>query len=122
METWVSGPGLSADHAANYDEKLSAAGIAALAQAGDENAAISLKRHAGRLARGIAGVVNIFDPERIVLGGGLSNLSHLYRELPGLMEPYIFADAITVDLRPPIHGDTSGVRGAARLWHENDLF
>ena len=121
METWVSGPGLSADHGRNHGEKLSPAGIAARAKAGDENAASSLKRHAGRLARGIAAVVNIFDPERIVLGGGLSNLDHLYQELPGLMAPHIFADAISVDIRPPVHGDISGVRGAARLWDASEL-
>jgi fructokinase len=61
-------------------------------------------------------IVNIFDPEVIVLGGGLSKLSHLYEEVPPLMRRYVFADNPDVVVRPPVHGDASGVRGAARLW------
>jgi fructokinase len=61
-------------------------------------------------------VVNLFDPEVIVLGGGLSRLDHLYEALPKRIAPYIFADSPSVTVRPPVHGDASGVRGAARLW------
>jgi fructokinase len=75
-----------------------------------------LDRHASRLARRLAHAVNIFDPEVIVLGGGLSKLSHLYEVLPGLVAPHVFADAPRVTVKPPRWGDASGVRGAARLW------
>lgn len=116
METWVSGPGLAADHARATGERQSAETIAARAETGDEVALATMARHADRLARGLAHVVNILDPAVIVLGGGLSKLGHLYRNLPGLMAPHIFADAPHVDVRPPRWGDASGVRGAARLW------
>lgn len=116
METWVSGTGLEADHARVTGQTLSASNIAAKAQAGDTAASATLDRHARRLARGLALVVNMFDPEVIVLGGGLSNLPHLYAVLPALMLPHIFSDAPGITIRPPHWGDASGVRGAARLW------
>ncbi|MBX9591066.1 MAG: ROK family protein [Hyphomonadaceae bacterium] len=116
METWVSGPGLEADHARATGATLTSEEIAARAGQGDAQAGASLERHASRLARGLAHVVNIFDPHVIVLGGGLSQLSHLYRVLPGRMAPLIFAEHGHIDLRPPRWGDASGVRGAARLW------
>ena len=116
MEAWVSGPALTADHMRCGGNELSATQISTLARSGDQAAKDSLNRHASRLARGIAMVVNIFDPERIVLGGGLSNLRHLYIELPDLIAPHIFADEKLIDIRPPQHGALSGVRGAARLW------
>jgi fructokinase len=116
METWVSGTGLEADHARTTGETLSAADIASQAHAGDAAAAATLDRHARRLARGLAHVVNMFDPEVIVLGGGLSNLPHLYGVLPDLMLPHIFSDAPGITIRPPRWGDASGVRGAAWLW------
>ena len=78
----------------------------------------SLERHASRLARGLASIVNILDPGVIVLGGGLSRLDHLYRVLPALIAPYVFSDTTDVDIRPPRWGDASGVRGAAWLWRE----
>ncbi len=116
METWVSGPALAADHLCQTGHALSAVEIAGRAAAGDASARATLDRHASRLARGLAHVVNLFDPQVIVLGGGLSQLSHLYRELPALMAPYIFADTPAVDIRQPRWGDASGVRGAAWLW------
>lgn len=115
METWVSGPALAEDHSRITGVALTAEQIAAAAETGDAAAAATLQRHASRLARGLAAIVNIFDPDVIVLGGGLSKLAHLYTELPGLMFPYIFADAPAVDIRPPKWGDASGVRGAAWL-------
>lgn len=117
METWVSGPGLSADHARSTGIETSAEEIARRATAGDAAARASLARHADRLARGIAHVVHIFDPEVIVLGGGLSGLAHLYDELPRLTAPHVFASAPRLAIRPPRWGDDSGVRGAAWLWH-----
>jgi fructokinase len=120
METWVSGPGLEMDHRRHTGVALSAAAIAANAAAGEAAAQASLERHASRLARGLAHVVNIFDPELVVLGGGLSQLEHLYRQLPSLMAPYILAHDRRVRIRPPRWGDASGVRGAAWLWPQTD--
>jgi fructokinase len=116
MEAWVSGPALSRDHERRTGEALSARDIAARAGAGDPAGTATLARHASRLARGLAAVVNIVDPEVIVLGGGLSNLAALYADLPALAARHIFAVAPRIDIRPPRWGDASGVRGAARLW------
>lgn len=116
METWVSGPALAADHARTTGAEISAEEIAARAATGDADARATLDRHASRLARGLAMVANVFDPDVIVLGGGLSRLSHLYECVPPLMAPYIFADHAEVKLVPPKWGDASGVRGAAWLW------
>lgn len=119
MEVWVSGPGLAADHERVTGEKLAAEDIARRAAAGDLAAQACLDRHASRLARGLAHVINIVDPEVIVLGGGLSRLPHLYDVLPGLIAPRIFADMASTDVRPPKWGDASGARGAAWLWNED---
>ncbi|MGE3067544.1 MAG: ROK family protein [Hyphomicrobiaceae bacterium] len=116
MEAWVSGPALARDHVAAGGAFLAADAIAAAATAGDAAAAATLARHASRLARGLAHVVNIFDPDVIVLGGGLSQLAHLYRDLPDLMRPHIFAASADVVIRSPRWGDAGGVRGAAWLW------
>jgi fructokinase len=118
LETWVSGPGLEADHARIAGAVLTCEAIAARASAGDGGAGATLDRHAHRLARGLAHVVNVFDPHVIVLGGGLSHLSHLYAVLPGLMAPYVFAARPQVTVKPPRWGDAGGVRGAAWLWNE----
>jgi fructokinase len=112
----VSGPGLEADHARVTGESLASVEIVARAEAGDAGARSTLDRHASRLARGLAHVINIFDPYVIVLGGGLSNLAHLYPELPARIAPYLFAAQPSVTVRPPRWGDASGVRGAAWLW------
>jgi fructokinase len=116
MEKWVSGPGLEADHFEQTGVALAATAIAANASTGDVAARLCLARHASRLARGLAHVVNIFDPELVVLGGGLSQLDHLYTQLPALMAPYILARDTRVIVKPPRWGDASGVRGAAWLW------
>jgi fructokinase len=116
METWVSGPALEADHARVTGERLACEAIAARAAAGDAAAQATLDRHAGRLARGLAHVVNIFDPHVIVLGGGLSNLAHLYETLPDRIAQHVFAARPRIALRRPRWGDASGVRGAAWLW------
>jgi fructokinase len=116
LETWVSGPGMAADHARVTGETHTAIEIAARASAGNGAATATLSRHAARLARGLAHVVNIIDPDVLVLGGGLSQLSHLYEQLPPLMAPHIFADQASVVIKAPRWGDASGTRGAARLW------
>ena len=123
LETWLAGPGLAADHASVNAEYFSAEEIVMQATPGDDSppaqrARATLRRHADRLARGLAHVVNLLDPDVIVLGGGLSNLAHLYEDVPSLMTPFVFADNRTVVIRPPVHGDASGARGAARLWRQ----
>lgn len=119
MELWVSGSGLARDHAAVAGWKMTGEMIIAAAQSGDEAAAATVVRHAERLARGLAMVVNILDPDMIVLGGGLSALTHLYNQLPQLMAPYVFCDHCDIAIAPARHGPASGVRGAARLWPQN---
>jgi fructokinase len=119
METWVSGPALYQDYLAGGGSAEAAGDAMDVGQSaaeGDSAAKAALDRHASRLARGLAAIVNLFDPEIIVLGGGLSRMAHLYAALPSLMERFIFADAPKVTIRPPLHGDASGARGAARLW------
>jgi fructokinase len=116
LETWVSGPGMAADHARLTGETHTAVELAARAESGNGAAIGTLSRHANRLARGLAHVVNIIDPDAMVLGGGLSGLSYLYERLPQLMGPHIFTDRGSVAIRPPKWGDASGARGAARLW------
>lgn len=118
MEQWVSGPALSADHMRHTGIKKSAEEIALSANTGDASAIRTLQRHADRLSRGLAAVVNILDPDIIVLGGGLSRMHHLYEVLPAAMAPYIFAEDKTVRIAPPKFGAASGVRGAAWLWDD----
>ena len=116
IETWVSGTGLARDHERHTGAALSGEQIVTAAARGDAAAQAALDRHASRLARGLALICNILDPQVIVLGGGLSQLGHLYTVLPSLMAPYILASDTSVDVRAPKWGDASGVRGAARLW------
>lgn len=116
METWVSGPALAADHVRATGVPLSPEEIAAEAELGNSEAQATIDRHASRLARGLAGIVNVLDPDVIVLGGGLSRLGHLYARLPELMSSHIFSDHVSVTIRPPRWGDAGGVRGAAWLW------
>jgi len=112
IETFLSGPGLTRDHGGT----LSGADIAALAETGDTTALAALERYEDRLARALATIINVIDPEVIVLGGGLSKLTRLYDRVPRLWGKYVFSDAVATRLAPPVHGDSSGVRGAAWLW------
>ena len=116
LETWISGPALVRDHERRTGRRSTPAEIARAADAGDAGAEETLRRYEDRLARGLAMVVNILDPAAIVLGGGLSNLARLYERVPPLLEPRVFSDRLAAQLVPPKHGDSSGVRGAARLW------
>ena len=118
LETWISGSGLAADHERVNGVRLSAQAIANLAKDGDLAAQTTLARHADRVARALAHVINIIDPEVIVIGGGLSHLEHLYTELPGLTAPHVFSDVAKVTVLPPRWGDSGGVRGAAWLWND----
>jgi len=116
IETYLSGPGLAADHARRNGRHLDAASIARLAAGGDRDCEVSLQRYEARLARALAGVINLLDPDAIVLGGGLSRLERLYRHIPKLWGAHVFSDAVATPLLPARHGDDSGVRGAANLW------
>lgn len=116
IETWISGTGLEADFTRATGLRLTAEDIAARAEAGDSAAEASLRRLESRIARALAAVLNLLDPDVIVLGGGLSNLKRLYQNLPQLWERWSFSDTITTPLKPNLHGDSSGVRGAAWLW------
>jgi fructokinase len=114
LETYLSGVALAVE--ADGPGARDATGIPARAAAGDERAVKALAVHAERLARGLACVTTFLDPDVIVLGGGLSNLPHLYTDVPGLMKPYVFSDVFTTKIVRNVHGDSSGVRGAAWLW------
>jgi fructokinase len=116
VETWLSGPALNRAHEAASGRRWNPAEIASAAEAGDVDAEAALARYEDRLARGLSVVVNILDPAAIVLGGGLSNLARLYRNVPPLLAKLVFSDRLAAKLLPPTHGDSSGVRGAARLW------
>ncbi len=116
IETFLSGPGLAADHARVTGQARDAVAIATAAARGEPAACATLQRHAERMARSLATVINLIDPDVIVLGGGLSNLSGLYRSLPALTLPYLFAERLDTAIVPPRYGDDSGVRGAAWLW------
>jgi predicted NBD/HSP70 family sugar kinase len=116
IETYLSGPGLAADHRRATGEDLSAEEIERRAAAGDASCEATLARYEARLARSLAGVINILDPDVIVLGGGLSNLQRLYVRIPMLWGAHVFSDAVRTRLAAPMHGDSSGVRGAAWLW------
>ncbi len=118
LETWISGPAMAADHKRLWQEELTPPQITARAAKGDRHSRQTLALHASRLARGLGLITNIIDPEIIVLGGGLSDMKHLYTELPRLMMPWIFSDKPNPLIVPPRFGNASGVRGAAWLWNE----
>lgn len=116
IETWLSGPGLARDHERVTGERLTAPEVQARAAAGDSRAEASLQRYEDRMARALAGLINVLDPDVIVLGGGLSKVPRLYENVPRLWGAHVFSDQVVTRLVPPAHGDSSGVRGAAWLW------
>lgn len=116
IEAWASGPGWAAAHQRETGESRTTEQIVAAMRAGEARARASFERQADRLARALAHVINLLDPEVIVLGGGLSNIGELYEAIPARWGQYVFSDAVQTDLRPARHGDSSGVRGAAWLW------
>jgi len=116
IEAFLSGPGLARDHLLATGEARAPADIAARAESGDRNCALTLERYEGRLARALASVINLLDPEVIVLGGGLSNTDRLYRNVPPRWSRHVYSDTVVTRLLRAAHGDASGVRGAARLW------
>ncbi|MBK7643205.1 MAG: ROK family protein [Planctomycetes bacterium] len=119
IETLLSGTGLARDHAARTGSSSSAAEIAVAAEAGDADARASLARYESRLARALAAVINLLDPDVIVLGGGVSRIERLYENVPRLWSAHVFCAGVPTQVRTPLrqsqHGDSSGVRGAAWL-------
>lgn len=115
VECWLSGSGLALDHAGQGGAHLSAEHVVAAMRAGDAAAAATLERYAQRLAQVLASVINVLDPDVIVLGGGLSRVDELYALVPGLWGAHVFSDQVRTLLCPALHGDSSGVRGAAWL-------
>ena len=120
IETFLSGPALAASYQRLSLRDRSADAIAAMADSGDERALEALKMYEDRLARALASIINVLDPDVIVLGGGLSNIGRLYVEVPALWQPYVFSDSADTPLVPARYGDSSGVRGAAWLWRDSD--
>jgi fructokinase len=116
IERFLSGPGLALDYQEATGDAVEPPGIVARSEAGDAAADAALVRYEERLARGLASVINVLDPDVIVLGGGLSNLERLYRGVPERWASWVFSDRVDTRLVPPAHGDSSGVRGAACLW------
>jgi fructokinase len=119
IETFLSGGALAEDFRARTGERLGGEAISARAAAGDAQALACIAAYRDRLARALAGVVNILDPDVIVLGGGVSNVAQLYEGLEPLVESYAFTDALETKILRNAHGDSSGVRGAAWLWDES---
>jgi len=116
LEAFLSGPGLARDYRAAGGAALEPAQIIARAGSGDGACEAALARYEERLARALASVINLLDPDAIVLGGGMSNAERLYRNVPKLWGPYVYSDSVATPILKARHGDASGVRGAARLW------
>ncbi len=116
LETWVSGTGFADDYRRATGLSVASPDIAAAAASGDPASRAAYERYVSRLARGLAHVVNLIDPDVIVVGGGMSNVASLYDDLPAAMRPYVFSDSCTTPIVKARYGDSSGVRGAAWLW------
>ena len=119
IETFLSGPGMARDHQMHTGRREDSVAITAAAALGDAGAIATLERYERRLARGLASIMNVVDPDVIVLGGGLSQIARLYDNVPRLWKEYVFSDAVITRLTRAAHGDSSGVRGAAWLWPGN---
>jgi fructokinase len=119
IETFLSGPGFERDYERLAGARRSSQEIVRAASAGDAHAVQALRRYEDRLARGLAGIINVLDPDAVVLGGGMSNLPDLAPAAATLLPRYVFSDAVLTKVLPNIHGDSSGVRGAAWLWHHS---
>ncbi len=119
IETWLSGVGISRNFEKSYQRTLTAESIVLAAEVGDQACEQALRDYEDRLARGLAHVINILDPQVIVLGGGMSNIARLYQNVPARWGQYVFSDSVSTRLVPPMYGDSSGVRGAAWLCNKN---
>lgn len=120
IETWVSGTGFENDYERLTGTRLRGPDISAKAEAGEPKAVAALQRYADRLARGLAHVIDILDPDVIVLGGGMSNVAALYQRVPEQLPRWVFGAEVDTPIRPALHGDSSGVRGAAWLWRPGE--
>jgi predicted NBD/HSP70 family sugar kinase len=118
QEIWISGTGFKKDYARVTGEALSTHDVIANAKRGEPKAVAAYERYANRLARALAVVINTIDPDVIVLGGGMSNVAGLYNDVPKLWTRYVHSDIVHTQLKSPLHGDSSGVRGAAWLWND----
>ena len=118
IETWLSGPGIVRDHELHNNAFIDAEMLDNKARFGDEDANETLQRYEDRMARSLAHVINILDPDVIVLGGGMGNIKRLYKNVPDIWGDYVFSDTVNTKLLAPLHGDSSGVRGAAWLWNK----
>jgi fructokinase len=116
IETFLSGPAIARQFRDRTGRNLSGKEISFAAEAGDQEAIEMLEVYEDRLARGLAHIINVLDPDKIVLGGGLSNIERLYRNVPALIQRYAFSDGVDTVIARAAHGDSSGVRGAAWLW------
>ena len=116
IETWISGTGLAHDHARINGGSLTGEAILIASEAGDTAALATLARYEDRLARSLAHLINLLDPDVIVLGGGLSRIQRLYKNIPQLLPPLVFGGSCNTPILQSRHGDSSGVRGAAWLW------
>jgi fructokinase len=116
IETWISGPGMAADHARRYGDNLPAHAIFSAAAIGEANAASSMDRYVDRLSRSLASVINVLDADIVVLGGGVSNVESLAGRVQTQLSDRVFSDHLLTRIVPNQHGDSSGVRGAAMLW------
>ena len=118
IETWLSGPGIVRDHELYNNEFIDPELLDGKARFGNEDAIETFQRYENRMARSLAHVINILDPDVIVLGGGMGNIKRLYENVPDIWGNYVFSDTVNTKLLAPLHGDSSGVRGAAWLWNK----
>jgi fructokinase len=116
LETWISGRAFEADYTRHGQSELTAAEIMTKMRNGDRLASLIWHRYIDRVARGLSVVVNTLDPDILVMGGGMSNVDELYTDLPPQLARYTFSTVFETTIRKAVHGDSSGVRGAAWLW------
>ena len=116
LEKWLSGTGIALDFSRTTGQTITTREIAALWEQGDPAATANMERFESRLARALASIVNVLDPDVIVIGGGVSRIERIYRDLPPLIQPWVFGGDFDTPILPAVFGDSSGVRGAAWLW------
>lgn len=121
IEQWISGPAFAADHERVTGERVKPRDIAARAETGNAEAVASIARLSDRMARGLAAIINTIDPHVIVLGGGVSNIAAIYPQVNALLPGYVFSDLVATTVVKNMHGDSSGVRGAAWLWRADEI-
>ncbi len=121
IETWLSGPGFAADYARAGGANLTAQEIVSRYRQGDPTAGQAVDRYLDRMARSLSSIINIIDPDVIVMGGGMSNIAEIYDQLPQRLGAYTFSDVVDTPIRQNKHGDSGGVRGAAWLWPEESV-